>query len=154
MLSRLFPTQIDNTYRGYTLAIWLLVPIALLKLVMGCNTIVNTAWVIESADHVPLSSYGPGAASMVIFLFRTWGLSLALFSLLALLACVRYRAMVPLAYLMLLIENAGRKVLSAFDPVQITPDNAGLSVSVMINIGFVAALLIGLALSIGASDDT
>jgi len=29
MLSRIFPAQIDNNYRGYRLAIWLLVPIAL-----------------------------------------------------------------------------------------------------------------------------
>lgn len=37
MFNRLFPKQIDNSYQGYALAIWLLVPLVLVKLLMGLN---------------------------------------------------------------------------------------------------------------------
>lgn len=35
MLTRLFPEQIDNHHRGHVLAIWLLVPLALVKFLIG-----------------------------------------------------------------------------------------------------------------------
>ena len=153
MLSRLFPRQFDNDYRGYSIAIWLLVPIASIKLLMGCNTIFNTTWVIESADRVPLSDYGPKAAHLVIFLFQSWGLSLALMSLLALIACLRYRSMVPLTYLILLAENAGRKLMSLLSPLELAPGGSSPSFATMVNIGLIAALLIGFALSLGPADE-
>lgn len=153
MLSRLFPRQFDNDYRGYTIAIWLLVPIAILKLAMGCNTIFNTTWVIENADRVPLADYGPKAAHLVIFLFQSWGLGLALMSLLGLIACLRYRSMVPLAYLILLAEDAGRKLLGLLSPLELAPGGPSPSFGTMVNIGLIAALLIGFVLSLGPADE-
>ncbi|MEQ1755327.1 MAG: hypothetical protein ABL973_14490 [Micropepsaceae bacterium] len=153
MLSRIFPTRFDNSYRGYTIAIWLLGPLVLAKLLMGANVMLNTHAVIVGADRIPLDHYGPDAASTVTFLFQTWGLVLALFSLLGLLAIARYRSMVPLIYLLLLVENAGRKLFGVINPVHVLTDGQTMSLGFMINTGFIAALLIGFALSIGPADD-
>jgi hypothetical protein len=38
MLSRILPRQFDNAYRGYRLALWLFVPIVLINMIMGLNT--------------------------------------------------------------------------------------------------------------------
>ena len=149
MLGRIFPKQIDNTYSGYWLAVWLLVPIVFVKAAMGLNSIINTRLVIESADKIPLDTYGAGAAATIIFLFKAWGLCLLLLSLLGALALVRYRAMVPLVYLLLLIENAGRKVMTLLDPVPTVSSSAEPSLGFTINLALVTALLIGFALSLG-----
>ena len=50
MLGRLFPKQMDNTYRGHWLGMWLFVPIVLLELVIGTNSIINTRSVATGAD--------------------------------------------------------------------------------------------------------
>ena len=42
MLGRIFPKQIDNAYRGYKLAIWLLAAIVLLRLAMSGGTLFQT----------------------------------------------------------------------------------------------------------------
>ena len=150
MLGHIFPKQIDNTYRGYWLAVWLLVPIVLVKTAMGLNSIINTRLVIEGADKIPLDTYGAGGAATIIFLFKAWGLCLLLLSLLGALALIRYRAMVPLVYLMLLIENAGRKVMTLLDPLPTASSSAGPSFSFTVNLALITALLIGFALSVSA----
>lgn len=40
MFERIFPRQFDNTYRGYWLAVWILVPLVLAKLAMGISVII------------------------------------------------------------------------------------------------------------------
>ena len=146
MLQRIFPRQFDNQYRGYSVAIWLLGLLVLVKLLMGGNSIVNTRDVIVNADAIPLESYGE-AASTIVFMFKSWGLNLVLLSLLGALALVRYRAMIPLAYLLLLIENAGRKVFALIEPIH-SASSAGPSFALLFNFGFIAALLIGFVLSV------
>src|ERR1022692_1576452 len=103
MLSRVFPKQFDNAYRGHWLAIWIFVPVVLVKLIMGVNVagldpLISKVAILKTADGVPLDTFGPGAASLVVFLFASWALGLLLFSLLALAALIRYRAMIPLMY--------------------------------------------------------
>src|ERR1043165_1438534 len=108
VLGRIFPRQFDNAYRGHWLAIWLLVPLAFVKLIMGFNVsgldpLTSTREIITTADRVPPRRFRPEAASWVVFLFSSWALGLLLFSALTILALIRYRAMVPLMYLVLTI---------------------------------------------------
>jgi len=62
MLTRLLPKQIDNDYRGHVLAIWLLAPLALIKLVQGANVAGllgagKTRQVLEGVDKVPVGVF-------------------------------------------------------------------------------------------------
>lgn len=154
MLSRLFPPQIDNNYQGHTLAIWLLVPILLVKTVMGFNVAglnpwIDNRWIAETADRIPLESFGAQAASTVMFLFASWGLILFVLCLLGIVVLIRYRAMIPLMYLLLLIEQAGRTgVIAQANPIVRAVKTGDVSFGFLINWGFVALLAIGFALSL------
>ncbi len=157
MLDRLFPKQFDNDYRGYWLGIWILAPILLMKLAMGFNVAGLNPWISNrqiaiNADGLAVDSYGNEAASVVMFMFASWGLILLVLSLLGILVLVRYRAMVPLMYLLLGIEQFGRKAIGLLQPVASHPATAeNLTPGFIINTGFMAALLIGFVLSLAAA---
>lgn len=152
MLSRLFPRQIDNaSYQGHVLAIWLFVPVVLMKLVMGFNVSGLNPWVasrfiLKTADGVPVDSFPPEAAAHLVFTFAAWGLALLVLSLLGLIVVIRYRAMLPLMILALTIEQVGRKVQSAL--MLPSPVTDSVSIGAMINWGLSTALVVGLALSL------
>lgn len=148
MLNRIFPKQIDNTYRGYRLAAWLLVPIALVKMIMSANIFINTRDIIKGPDGIPLETFGTVATAIIVQCFRSWAINHFVFAALGLLAALRYRAMVPLMYLALTVDAAGRVALFLVDPLPLR-HAGGPSLGLMINIGLVAALLIGFALSLG-----
>lgn len=156
MLSRIFPKQIDNAYRGHWLAILLLVPVVLLKFFMGLNVAGLNPWisnrfVAKTADGIPLETFGAEAASTVMFLFASWGLILFVLSLLGIVVLIRYRAMVPLMYVLLSIEQIGRKGLSLANPIVKAVETEGIPLGVLINWGVIAVLVIGLALSLATS---
>src|SRR5215470_16883878 len=149
MMTRLFPAQIDNRYRGYRLALWLFVPILFVDLVMGINTMIHTRDVIQGADAIPLDSYGVTPARIIVQCFKSWALCLALMSSLGVLALIRYRAMVPLTYLLLALENGGRRALQLAYPVHPGAHAGRLSVGGWINLSLLTALIVGFLLSLG-----
>lgn len=152
MLGRLFPKQIDNNYRGHVLAIWLLVPLTLMKLlqggsVAGFNPWATSRFILETADGVPIDTYDAGAASHLVFLFAAWGLNIFLFGILSAIALLRYRAMIPLIYVFMLLEQIGRKWQSMTHlGGSLIP--AEMSAAALINNGFMAVMVLGLALSL------
>jgi hypothetical protein len=154
MLNRLFPRQFDNSYQGYSVAIWLLVPLVLVKLAMGANSLINTRMVAMGADKIPIDSFGPEGAATVIFLFRGWALGLLLLSLLGLVALIRYRSMIPLMFLVLGIEQVGRRVIQWMDPIPHAATSGGVSIAFTINLVLSCAVLIGFALSLATPPRT
>jgi hypothetical protein len=147
MLNRIFPKQFDNTYRGRRLAIWLFVPVVLMELAMGANSIINTRTVAMLADGIPLDRYSAGGADAVIALFAIAGLFRVLLALQGVMVLIRYRAMIPFMYLLLLILHLGSKALLLVNPVT----KSGVS-SAKLGSAFVLALLallfIGFVLSL------
>ncbi|KAF0184243.1 MAG: hypothetical protein FD163_1817 [Hyphomonadaceae bacterium] len=153
MLNTIFPKQFDNVFRGYKMAIWILGLVVFVKMMMGFNSAglnpwVSTQFVIKNADGIPLDSFGPEAASVIVFMFKAWGLGLLILSLLGILAIVRYRAMIPLMYLVLLIEQIGRKIMITLAPIitSTTVDNS--SSAVPINLIITLILCFGFILSL------
>lgn len=148
MFNRIFPKQFDNVYRGHWLAIWLLVPVVLGKIAMGTNSIINTRQVLAGADGIPIDSYGAAAADVVTALFALGGLFQLLLGLQGALVLVRYRAMVPFMYLLLLVQQVGAKALLLAHPVVRTgvpTSQLGtafiLAILALTTIGFVLSLL-------------
>jgi len=157
MFSRIFPKVIDNVHRGHWLAILFLIPLALSKVTIGANSMINTRLVATSADGIPLDSYGAAGAQAVIALFALWGLCTFLIGLQCVVALLRYRAMIPLMYLLLLLEQAGRKALFTVNALP-TPDAptvgaAGVSLGFLVNLTLLMAMLIGFALSLYKKPD-
>jgi hypothetical protein len=117
LLAGLFPKQFDNRRSGHWLAIWMLAAIVLVELAMGANSTFNTRQVASSADGIPLDRYGGGGAQAVLSLFALTGLFRMLLALQGVLVLIRYRAMVPLMYLQLLLLQLGGMVLVRLNPV-------------------------------------
>ena len=69
--------------------------------------------------------------------------------LLGLLVLVRYRAMVPFMFALLLLEHLGRRLIFFVLPIAST----GTSPGFFVNLVFVAVMIVGLALSLRIQDD-
>jgi hypothetical protein len=144
MLNRLFP-QADNRFEGHRAALWLLGLFVALKLVMGLNSIFNPASVAAGADGIPLASFGPAAARQVLLLFALLALGQLMLALVALAALIRWRALVPFLYLVLLAEQLARRfVVRAHD---LAPGGSGAAGSYL-TWAILALLALGLALSL------
>ena len=145
MLERLFPRQVDNRFEGYRAALWLLGLFIALKLVMGVNSIFNTASVAQGADGIPLGSFGPAAARQVLLLFALMALGQLMLALIALAVLIRWRALVPFIYLVLLVEQIARRLIAQANSAPDVGSNPALG---YVAFGLLAVLALGLALSL------
>ena len=146
MFNRLLPKQIDNSLSGHWLAPWLLIPILLMRAIIGFNSMLFSRSIATSADSIPLDKFGSDGAEAVISLFALLGLFILLFALLCVIVLVRYRAMIPLMYLILLIQQLGSKALLLMHPiVRSGPASLGSTVVLVIlamtAVGFVLSLV-------------
>ncbi len=159
MFGRIFPRQIDNAYRGHAAAVWLLAATVLGKLLMGANVAGLNPWlsnrfVLKDADHIAIDTFGAEAASSVMFSFASWGLALLVLSLLGVAVLIRYRAMIPLMFLLLSIEHFGRWEIARLNPIVRTVRGQGFSSGALsINYAFMAMLALGLVLSLLNTSD-
>ena len=147
-MTRVFPKQIDNTFGGHRLAIWLLAPIVLVKMTMGFNMLLNADQLAQTADGLPLESFGALPAAIIVMDFKTEGLLYIVLALLALVALLRYRAMLPFVYLLLSIDAVGLMALWIANPLPSVKSSGGISFGFMIHLILAAALLVGFTLSL------
>ena len=143
-LGQLLPQRIDNVYRGHPLAPWILMPIVAMKTAIALGTILNGRTVAQTADGVPLDTFGAEGAQAVVALFGLWGLSQLLFGMLGVMALTRYRAMIPALFLLLLLEHLGRRLILMVHPIAKT----GTPFNFYINLVFLVLMIIGLILSL------
>lgn len=113
-VSLLLPKQADNTIRG------LRVP----AVVFGVLTVVS---IVRSCIHLLAPDGGAGSiagmdlavagADGIVFAFALWGSAQLVYALLQLLVVIRYRSLVPLMYVVLLLETGLRWFVGATKPV-------------------------------------
>ncbi len=144
MLERILPKSIDNNYRGRRLALWIFLPVLLMKTAIGLGTIFNGRDAAQSADGIPLASFGAGGADAVVALFAIWGLSQLVFSVFGILALVRYRTLIPFLFVLLIAEHLARKWILLVKPIPTT----GTPPGVYINLVLLALMILGLMLSL------
>lgn len=148
MLDQLLPRQIDNTYRGRKLALWLFAAVVLLRVIMSLNSIFNARSVATSADGIPLDTFTPAGAQTVVSLFALLALANLFISLLGILVLVRFRGMVPLMFTLLLLQYLSRKLILYFMPIV----RVGAPPAGVINLVLFALIVVGLALSLWSRD--
>ena len=149
MLDQLLPKRIDNTYRGHKLVLWLLGVLVLMKGSIGLGTIFNGYSAATSADGIPLETFTPAGEQAFVSLFAAWGLSQLILNLIGLLVLVRYRAMVPFMFALLLLKHLGRKLIFLVLPIA----RPGAPPGFFINLVLVAVMVVGLALSLRSKDN-
>lgn len=152
MLSRLFPEQFDNNYRGHWLAIWLFVPIMLMRGAQGVVVMITPRDALINADGIPLDSFNAAGAETVVSLMALLALSGLALPLLSLVVMIRYRAMIPLIYLLFLTVQLGNRALLMLYPI-VRSDApamgfAGHPIGFYMNLVILAVTLIGFALSL------
>ena len=143
MLETLFPRAADNRYPGRRPGLWLFA-LMLLKIGMGLNVMLNAPTVARSADGVAVNTFAPPAAAAFSFVFAAWGLGQLVLGLACLVVLLRYRSLVPLAFLALLIEQLGRMLLRFYWPVERIAAAPGTA----INIALAAIMVAGFSISL------
>jgi hypothetical protein len=144
MLNQIFPHQFDNNYRGHKLALWLFALLVLMKLGMSLSAIFDGYNMARSADGIPIDTFTSGGAAAVVSITALLGLSHFLLASLGVLALIRYRAIIPLMYFLLLVEYFAKKWILLVHPIVRT----GTSPSTYVNLVLIALLIVGLALSL------
>jgi len=144
VLDRVLPRTIDNEYRGHPGAIWIFVPVLLLKTGIALGSMLDARDAAQAAAGIALGSFGAAGADAVVTLFTLLGLSQLVFVVLGVLALVRYRAMIPLVFLMILLEQAARRWILQVMPIART----GAPPSIPINLVLLVLMAGGLALSL------
>jgi hypothetical protein len=152
MLSRLFPKQFDNDYRGHRLAIWLFVLVMLMRGAQGVVVMITPRDALINADGIPLDSLSAAGADMVVAIFAVTGLYLLMIPLQSLVVLMRYRAMIPFMYLLFLILQLGNRALLMLNPI-VRSDSpamgfAGHAIGLYMNLAILALTLIGFVLSL------
>lgn len=131
MFSRIFPETIDNDYRGHVLAIWLFIPIVFMKIAISLLHIFSSDGGAQSVSTIPLDSYPADAAQNIIALFSRMGLDQLIMGLIFVVVLVRYRAMLPLMYIFVLLGYLLGKGVVLMKPT-ITAGQSGASTPAMI----------------------
>lgn len=125
MLKRLLPSAADFTYRGSRISLWLLGLVLFLKIAIALGAIFNGHDAASGADGIPIDSYPPQATQAFLSLFASLGLSQFMLGLLGAVLLFRYRPLVPLFLLLLLIEFLARKGVNAYLPIVRTGNAPG-----------------------------
>lgn len=148
MFNQLLPQRVDNSYRGYKLALWLFGLVVFVKAAMSLNSIFNGHSVASTADGIPLDTFTPAGTQAVVSLFALWGLAHLTICLLCIIVLVRYRAMVPFMFALLLLEHLSRKLILQVMPIVTT----GTSPGFFVNLVLLTVMIVGLALSLRSRD--
>lgn len=144
MLEKLLPQPIDNTYRGYKAALWLLGLVIGVRMLQSTFIIFNGYSTVTGADGIPLDTYPAAAAQTIVGIFAQSSLWRLIFCLLGVLVLIRYRGAVPLMFVLFLLNFLGAQLLSQFVPLV----RVGTPPGPIVNLVLFALMVIGLALSL------
>lgn len=144
MLNRFLPRQVDNTYHGSKLALWLFGAVVLMKAGISLGVIFNGHTAATSADGIPLDTFTPAGAQAFVSIFAAWGLAQLILCILCILVLVRYRALIPFMFVLLLLEHLSRRLIFRVLPIVRTGNPPGF----FVNLTLLALMAAGLALSL------
>ena len=111
MLDRLFPKAVDDRFEGRRAALWILWLLAVLMLIVGTRSILAAEAVAVGADGIPVHDFGPVGARTVLMLFALDSVGTLTMGLLSVAVLIRWKALVPFLYLLLLGGQIVRRIV-------------------------------------------
>jgi hypothetical protein len=114
IFASLFPMPADNTIRGLKLPAYVFMLIAIISTVRSCIHLLAPDGGAGSIAGLDLSVAG---AEGIIFAFALWGSAQLIYALIQLLVAFRYRSLIPLMYLLLILETLLRVLVGQMKPV-------------------------------------
>ncbi|MBS0254562.1 MAG: hypothetical protein JSS36_04965 [Proteobacteria bacterium] len=145
-LARLLPAQADNRYAGAPVAYYALWLATAATLWRSLHHLLAADGGARSIATIPLERYPPSAAANLVAIFAQWGLSQLLLGVVMLVVALRYRALVPLMWLVLVGEYAGRQLAGMAKPL----DTLARAPGAVLNLPVLAVAVVMLALSLRA----
>ncbi|HSZ52072.1 MAG TPA: hypothetical protein VK801_10915 [Caulobacteraceae bacterium] len=143
ILERIFPKAADNRYRGHAAALWLFGLLVIFKALISVISLAGPARGF-AADGIPLNTYPAAAAQAVVGVGVFLDVELLMLVLIFVLTLVRYRALVPLMYLVLVVEFLARRGAALRWPIPRT----GVTPASYFVLGLFVLTLIGLGLAV------
>jgi hypothetical protein len=145
MLDRILPGRADNRFRGHVLALWLFVPLALMKVALGLTHMLRADGGAQSVSTMPLDSYPAGAAQNIIGLMARMGLEQVLLGLVFVVVLVRYRALIPLMYALAVLHFLMQRGVTAMKPLALAGISGASTMHLVIGMVSVAGLVLSLS---------
>lgn len=147
-LSLLLPKKIDNTFSGNRVSLWFFYLVTAVTLWRSQHHLFAADGGAQSIATIPLDTYTIAASSTIVGIFALWGLSQLIIGFVYLLACIRYRALIPLMYLLGIIEYAVRAFyVGSQKPIETVGDAPGA----IANLPFVFVFTLMLVLALWRS---
>jgi hypothetical protein len=141
----LFPPKIDNQFRGHKVALWFFYLVTAVTLWRSQHHLFAPDGGAQSIATIPLDTFSAGASSTIVGVFALWGLSQLIIGIIYLIASIRYRAMIPLLYLLGIIEYAVRALfIAGYKPIE----TVGAAPGAVANVPFIVVFSIMLVLSL------
>lgn len=144
MIDRIIPACIDNHYRGHRLGLWLFVPITFINVSRSLTHLFKADGGAQSISTIPLDTYSSSAAQNIVGLFARIGLEQLLLASLFVLILVRYRAMIPLMYVLIVAHYIGARVVSQAKPLVLAGTSGVSTPFLVIAVLSVAGLVLSL----------
>jgi len=116
MIKYLFPNSIDNDYKGNMAPMYLFYVVTAFTIVRSIIHLVSPDGGAQSIATIPLHLYSKDASDTIIHMFSEWGLSQLLFGLFYIVVLIKYKSLIPLMYLFLVLEYSTRLLLSFYKP--------------------------------------
>lgn len=144
MMNQLLPRTADNNFQGYKIALWIFALVLLAFAAMSLNSIFNGHFVAIHADGLPLDTYSPAGAQAVVSFYATWGVTQLTIVTVGIFVLARYRALVPLVFLLLLLEEVSLRSVHYYLPIA---KPHGVPASLFIDV-LLSLMALGLVLSL------
>ena len=145
----LLPPKIGNQFAGHKVALWFFYLVTAVTLWRSQHHLFAPDGGAQSIATIPLDDYSVAASSAIIGVFAYWGLSQLIIGILYLIASIRYKALIPLLYLLGVIEYAVRAFIAGgYKPIETVGDAPGA----VANIPFIIVFAVMLVLSLWSQD--
>lgn len=115
IIDKVLPSKIDNSYSGYKIAYIVFSIITAISFIRSCIHVISPDGGASSIAGMNIDL--PGGDG-IVFAFALWGSSQLLFAFIQILVCIRYKSLVPLMYIFLILETLMRIGIGTFKPVE------------------------------------
>jgi len=144
LIERLFPRSIDNKFPGRRPALWVFYALTAMTLWRSQHHIFAADGGAQSIATIPLDTFTESGSETVISVFALWGLAQLAMGFVMLLACLRYKALIPLLWVFIFFEYAGRYAVLFYKPIETVSTAPGANANIIFP--FVALAMIALSL--------
>ncbi len=114
LIAALLPAKADNTVLGMKLPVYVFLLIAIVSTIRSSIHLFAPDGGAGSIAGMNLKVEGAGG---IVFAFALWGSAQLVYALMQLVVAFRYRSLVPLMYVLLMVETLLRMLVGRMKPV-------------------------------------